>query len=148
MPIAPVQVIAPQQEYETKKGKKGGSRTGQAIGGVIGGAVGAVAGMAAGNVPGAIAGGIAGTSTGASVGGMIGERISPSREASTTAIQRRSDGLAGPQIIQNETTEKLKSSLMALRTQPDEVRAQYTQPLVQAYMTAVAQANPKPQGMA
>lgn len=139
MPIAPVQVIAPQQQFEQKKAKKGGGQTGQAIGGVVGGVVGAVAGGPAGAIGGA--------SGGAAVGGMIGERISPSREASSTAMDRRSSMQAGPQIAQNETTEKLKASLMALRTQPDEVRAQHAPRLVEAYMAAVAQANPKPRGV-
>jgi hypothetical protein len=132
--IKPVEMIAPV-DTQQKKSRKGGGGIGQAIGGVVGGVAGGVAGIPGG--PAAIAGGaIAGTAAGASVGGMIGERIKPTREGSSTAMQRRVMGT--PQMMQSERTQKLRESILALHQQPPEVQQQYAPTLVQGYLKSLA----------
>ncbi len=46
---------------------------------------------------------------------------------------------AGPQLMQSDHTETLKQSILALQSQPDHIKAQYTQPLVEAYVTSLSQ---------
>lgn len=136
MALAPVAYIAPPDVVTEKKAKKGGGGFGSAAGAVVGGAIGAIA---AGGLTGgaaAVQGGMAGAAAGSALGGQIGNMIDPAKAASQ-AIDRRV-AAAGPQMVQSETSAKLRDSILALQRAPDPVRAEYSQPLVQAYMASLA----------
>lgn len=151
MAIKQVEVIAPEQQVVTQKGRKGwgkpGSMVGAAVGGVLGGLAGAAGTTLTGGAAAPIVGtaAIGGTVAGASLGNMIGERIRPGREEKT-AMERRQQSYAQPQVIQNENTQKLKDSIMALTTQSDDVKAKYSQPLLQAYVKSLQDDHAKKQG--
>jgi uncharacterized protein YcfJ len=128
MAFQPVQVVEAAPETRVTGRKKGW--------GGVGSKVGMVAGTAIGAYFGGPAGAVAGASTGAALGGQVGEMVRPSSEGKT-AIDRRVAG-QGP-TVQNDASEKLKQSIVALQSAPPDVRAQYAKPLVDAYMTTVAQ---------
>jgi phage tail tape-measure protein len=128
MALTPVTLLAPQDKVRTSSAKKGGGTFGSVAGAIAGGAIGSAGGPA---------GTLAGAAAGASLGGMIGEGLSPSKAAST-AVERRLQS-PGPQMIQSDNTSKLKQSIVALQQTPPEVRAEYSKPLVTAYMASVAQ---------
>lgn len=132
MALNQVQYVAPAPEMRTTKGKSGGGKWGSAIGAVAGGIVG---GMATGG-----AGAIGGAAAGSSLGGMLGNAISPATQGST-AMVRRSESLGAPTIPHSDRSEKLKQSIMALHTQPDEIKQKYASPLVSAYMKSLGDDN-------
>ncbi len=106
--------------------------------GTVGGIAGGVAGAATGPA-GATVGAIGGTAAGASLGNTLGEMIQPGR-AGSTAIERRAQA-PGPQMIQSESSQKLRDSLMALHEAPQQAKQQYAQPLLTAYMQSIANDN-------
>lgn len=138
MALRQVEYIAPTPNVIERKAKKGGGGFGSAIGAGIGGALGGLAAAGAtvatgGAAAPAIGVGIAGgAAAGAGLGGMIGNAVSPARAASSS-VDRRVEATQ-PQLIQSEQTQKLKDSLIALQGQPEELRQQYGQPLVAAYL--------------
>jgi outer membrane lipoprotein SlyB len=133
----PVQIVEAQPETRTTGRKKGWGKEGALVGGAVGAVAGAMAGTGAGG-PGAgtVVGAMGGMAAGASAGQMLGEKLRPSSEGKT-AIDRRVAS-QGP-AVQNDASEKLKQSIVALQSAPPDVRAQYAKPLVDAYMTTVAQ---------
>lgn len=136
MALEPVAFISAPEKVVKKSGKSGGGGFGSAAGAAIGGAIGAAA---AGGMTGGVAaaqGGMAGAAAGSALGGMIGNAVDPARAASS-AIQRRAQA-APAQMVQSETSAKLKDSILALQQVPDAVRVEYTKPLVSAYMTSLA----------
>ena len=138
MAITPVQYVQRPEEVSTTKGKAGGGKWGQ-IAGTLGGAVlgGAAIAATGGTAAPAVAmGALGGAATGGSLGGLLGESIKPTKEG-TTAMERRMQTM-GPQMTQSNHADTLKQSLVALQTQPDHLKAEYTKPLVNAYMTASA----------
>jgi hypothetical protein len=95
----------------------------------------ALGGMAATGGTAAIAmGAMGGAGAGASLGGLIGEKVKPTKEQST-AIDRR---IAAGTPAQATGSQKLRDSIMALHEAPPEVRREYAQPLVSAYLTSLA----------
>lgn len=127
-----VAIVEPKpKETVIQRRREGGGKLGRDIGGVVGGVAGGVVGMASGGPAGAAVGAMGGTVAGANFGSMIGERIKPTREEKT-AIDRRVNSQA-PQMMQSDSTEKLKQSIMALQSQPPEVRQEYMKPLIEAY---------------
>jgi uncharacterized protein YcfJ len=139
MALTPMPFIAPPPEEKKKKGHKGGfGVAATAVGAVAGGVIGGMAGSVA---PGAgtAAGAMAGTAAGASLGGMLGEAVDPSKQATSVMAQRAQT--QAPQMIQSETSQKLKESIAALSRAPDPVRTEYSKPLVDAYIASVAQAH-------
>jgi hypothetical protein len=156
--IKPVEMIAPAPVVKEKKARKGGGGLGQAIGMAAGAALGGVAGTylapgagtAAGAKTGALigaagVGAIGGAVSGASLGGMIGEKVKPTREGSSNAMERRVMGT--PQLMQSERTQKLRESVMALHSQPPEIQQQHAPTLVQAYLKSLQDDN-MPTGVA
>jgi hypothetical protein len=140
MAIKQVQQVGPQDVVKSTGGRKGGGKFGTMAGLATGAALGAVvAGTGGAALPAIAMGGMTGAATGASLGGLIGEKIKPGREAST-AIDRRIQA-AGPQMVQSETSEKLKQSLMALHEAPPEVKSQYAPQLVNAYLKSLGNDN-------
>ncbi len=138
-----VQYVPPPPVEKKSGGKKGGGAFGAAVVGAIGGVVGGLAGAATGGPAGAAAGAMGGAAGGAGLGQMLGNAIMPAKGPSTS-IERRMEA-AGPQVMQSEQTQKLKQSITALHSQPDQVKQQYASPLVQAYMVSLANDN-KPKG--
>jgi hypothetical protein len=128
MALRQVGFATPAPEVVEKKGKKGGGGFGQAAGAVVGGVVG---GMATGG-----AGAIGGAAGGASLGAMVGEKIKPT-VAGESAMARRAE-LAQPEMVQSSSSEKIKEALMALHSQPPEVKQEYAPPLLAAYLKANA----------
>jgi Sec-independent protein translocase protein TatA len=132
-----VQFIQRPEEVTTTKGKSGGGKWGQIAGAVAGAALGAAAAGATGGVGAPVAmAALSGAGAGGALGGSLGEIIKPTKEAST-AIERRIQA-QGPQMQQSQHAAQLKQSLAALQTQPDHIKAQYTKPLLDAYMTSAA----------
>jgi uncharacterized protein YcfJ len=139
--IKAVQVVGPQERAIERRAKKGGSAMGAAVGAVAGGAIGSFAPGV-----GTAAGALAGASAGSSLGGQIGNAIDPARQGSTSIERRAEAGV--PQLQQSDKSEQLKQSILALQSQPPNLQKEYAPVLVDAYMTSVAQANPKQGGMA
>ncbi len=143
MALQRISVVQPQDDVHTKKAKSGGRGIGTAIGAVGGGILGGLAGAAAtvgtagAGAPAIGMGVLAGSAAGAGVGGQIGEWVDPARGEST-AITRRMQA-PGLQQTQSDSSEKLKQSILALQSQPDHIKAEYTRPLVEAYVTSLAQ---------
>lgn len=133
-----VQFIQRPEEVTTTKGKSGGGKWGQIAGTLGGAALGAAATVATGGAaaPAIAMGALGGAGAGGALGGSLGEIIKPTKEGST-AIERRMQAM-GPQMQQNNHAAQLKQSLVALQSQPDNVKAQYTKPLVDAYMTTMS----------
>jgi hypothetical protein len=145
MAIKPVEMIAPAPVVKEKKARKGGGGFGQ-VAGLIGGAV--LAGGAAAATGGALpiaAAAMGGAGGGAALGGLLGEKIKPTREGSSTAMERRIVGT--PQLMQSERTQKLRESVMALPSQPPEIQQQHAPTLVQAYLKSLQDDN-MPTGVA
>ena len=127
-----------QDDAVTRRAKKGGGGIGQ-IAGTVGGAIlggAAIAATGGAAAPAVAMGAMGGAAAGGGLGGMVGEMIDPSRAAST-AMSRR--GGAGPQMLQTNASETLKQSIMALHSQPDHIKSEYTEPLVTAYLKSSAQ---------
>ena len=85
------------------------------------------------------AGAVQGGAAGASLGGLVGEMVDPSKAASSVMAQRAQT--QAPQMIQSETSAKLKDSIIALQKAPDPIRVEYSKPLVTAYMHSIAKDN-------
>ena len=126
--MALVGVRPTQSRQEIVGAHKGGAQTGQLAGAAIGGAVGAYFGGPAGAVGGATAGG--------NLGGMVGNAVAPAKEG--TAIDRRVASQAPAEVYHSERSDQLRQSLAALNTQPPEIQQQYSQPLVTAYLSSLA----------
>lgn len=137
MALQAVQQIAPPPKVSSSGGKKGGGMFGSVAGGIAGaalaGGAAAVTGGAALPVAAAALGGAGG---GMALGGMLGNAVAPAKAAS--AIERRAATIQGPQLIQSEQTAKLKDSILALHTQPPEIKQQHAPLLVNAYLTSLA----------
>lgn len=136
MALRQVAVVEPTEEKVIQRRREGWGKRGQMAGAVVGGVIGGMAAGAASGGAGTAVGAMGGAAAGASLGGMIGERLRPSREGQT-AIERRA--AAAPQMIQSEAAEKLKQSIAALSTQPQELQQQYMKPLIEAYAQSVGQ---------
>lgn len=138
MALNSVQMIGPQDVVKEKKGKSGGGKLGQMAGLAAGAAIAGGAAVATGGaalpVAAAAMGGAGG---GAALGGMLGEVISPTKAASTVVDRRIQSH--GPQMQQSQHAEALKQSLMALKAAPPSLQQEYGKPLVDAYVTQMAQ---------
>lgn len=147
MAIKQVDLIAPTPAHTEGKIKKGGGELGQKLGLLAGALIGGAATVATGGAAAPVAlAALSGAGTGAGVGGMIGEKIKPTKEMKG-AIDRRAELLRAPQLIQSESTQKLRESIMALHTQPDSVKQEYAPTLVNAYLTSLQRDN-TPKGVA
>ena len=129
--MAITQIQARSAPNKVKKGSEGGGAIGRKIGMVAGAVVG---GMAGGNVA-------TGASLGAGLGGQIGEMAKPGTADQVTQANQ-SPGMQNVQ--KSDTTLQLEQSLAALKTQPPPTIQKYGPTLAQAYMTSLAQDNPKP----
>jgi hypothetical protein len=139
MALQAANFIPAQDKVTTTKGRKGGGKWGTVAGLAAGAALGALTvGTGGAAAPLAMAA-LSGGATGAGLGGMIGEAIRPTKEGSSS-IERRLASL-GPQMIQSDTSQKLRGSLMALHEAPPAAKQQYAQPLLSAYMTSLAKDN-------
>lgn len=126
----------PPDQTKVVGAHEGGGRTGQIIGGAVGGVAGGMAGFATGGPAGAVAGGIGGAAGGAALGGTIGNMVAPP-SAGTTAIDRRLS-MQQPQLFHSDRSEALRQSLIALSQQPQELKDAYSQPLIAAYVSSLA----------
>ena len=128
MALQQVQQVAPIQRERGSSGRAGGGKWGGLAAAVGAGAIVASGGAAAPAVIGA-------AGTGAMLGGLAGDAVRPAREGKN-AIERRIDA-AGPQMIQSDTSSKLRDSLTALHQAPPAVKQQYAPPLVNAYLQSL-----------
>lgn len=128
MALQQVQQVAPIQRERGSSGRAGGGKWGALGGALAAGAIVASGGAAAPAVLGA-------AGTGAALGGLGGDMLRPAKEGKS-AIERRIEA-AGPQMIQSDTSSKLRDSLTALHQAPPAIKQQYAPTLANAYLQSI-----------
>jgi hypothetical protein len=143
--MAQINIVQPKAKVT--KGKEGGGKKSALLGAGLGALLAGAATVATGGaaLPVAAAA-LVGAGGGMGLGSLLGEAVSPTKQATVeqknpvTGMQTQMGGGAAKL---EQARQQLEQAMVAMKSQPDSIRQEFSQPLIESYADIMARMNSK-----